>query len=171
MTHHLYHAPLIALSDLDLDSFETNLLPIARDLLSALQDPPTQDWQTAYRTAAEIWGPAIGLSVAHELMEVLSAVLSAREVPLCLAGKDDDQALNTLTSDEAMVLLMIRYLRRDNPQQARNMVENLTHGIRDAQVMKAGSRFGQRFAASRSRDPFPSSTVRPEMSPSLKIVG
>lgn len=152
----------IDLQDLDLDPFETAILPILRHFLAAVTAPETQSWHIAYATAAERWGQSVGLAVAHGLSELLCAIHACREAPVthCDALALDTRAL--LTADEAMILLMIRYMRRDNTERARIAVENVTHGRRDASVIRAGLKFAQRFHAGMTRRPGDPAPARSE---------
>lgn len=127
------------------DDFEIGLLCVARHFLNSFADPESQSWQQAYSTAIERWGELKGLTAAHYLHKVLKATLRCRSEglafndPLCLEQRAH------ITVDELNLLQMLQHMRRDNTPAARDAVDRLTDGSRDAHVIQAGLSLASRF--------------------------
>jgi hypothetical protein len=121
-----------------LDPVSRNLLPILRHLLCSLQAPDGVGWQTAYATAAEVWGEARGLAIAFRAQRFLSALLRSRPAPLDCADPLCPDGRLTLTGDECILLALLAHMRDDEPGAARDMLAALTGGRVEAGVVRAG---------------------------------
>ncbi|MFA3917872.1 hypothetical protein [Ruegeria hyattellae] len=131
--------------DLGFDPFETGILSVTRHLLVSFRSPETQTWHIAYSIAAERWGDNIGFPAAHRLAKYLKAVLRSRtdsidfNDPFCVESRD------WVTQDEAALLYVLHFMRRDDTPAARDAVETLTLGRMDPDVIRTGLDFAQRF--------------------------
>lgn len=129
------------------DAFEIGLLSVARHHLDALRCPETQAWHLAYSIAAERWGDRIGLPAAHLLARFLRYVVQCRRDgfdyndPFCEHNRD------LVTLDEAALLHVLHFMRRDNTPAARDAVDALTNGRLDPDVIRSGLTFANRFPA------------------------
>lgn len=136
----------LRIDSLRLDEFETGLLPVLRHFLDSHTCPESQAWRHAYTIAAERWGDAVGLAAAHALQNVVSALLACRSGgiaysdPLCLDSRE------LVTAEEAAFLRMLHHMRRDQTALARNAVEELTGGLIDPHVVRAGLSLAHRFS-------------------------
>ena len=134
-------------SALGCDTFEEGLLPVLRHLTFGLRDGCPRAPYRAQKIAAERWGEAIGLPVAHYMTALLSALLDCRSDgfqthdPFALETRD------TVTEDEALVLTLIHQMRRDQTPKARETVLQLSAGTMDPHVIRAGLSFAARFPA------------------------
>ncbi|MEM9974205.1 MAG: hypothetical protein AAF771_08500 [Pseudomonadota bacterium] len=136
----------MTLEALELDQFDLGLLSLTRHFLSTFATPAVQSWGHAYSIAVERWGETVGLSVAHALQKVLRAVLEARENPVTHHDPFSPEARLYATSDEESLLRMLRNMRRDETAKARDAVEELTGGVMDPHVIRAGLAFATRFS-------------------------
>ncbi|WP_136636356.1 hypothetical protein [Pseudooceanicola onchidii] len=134
----------IALTDLPLDKTERDLLPILRHFLIALARPETHAWHLAYATASEKWGATVGLAMAHGLAEYLRAAAACRPDGFKVHDPLDIMQRHILTVDEAMLLMVLHYTRRDRTDQARVALESATHGRRDPRMIRAALAFAAR---------------------------
>ena len=121
-----------------LDPVSRHLLPVLRYFLSALQSPDGQSWRFAYSAAAEIWGEARGLAVAHRTQNFLSALLKSRPVPLRHADPLCLEARAELTEDECLLMALLTRMRADETAQARDMLAALTGGRIAAAAVRTG---------------------------------
>lgn len=121
-----------------LDPVSRNLLPVLRHFLLVLQGEKPQGWRQAYTIAAEIWGEARGLAIAHRAQAFLSALLQSRPGPiasadpLCLTARQD------VTEDEQLVLMLLTYMRLDQTPLAREILASLTGGRIEAACVRTG---------------------------------
>lgn len=147
------------------DTFEVGLLAVTRHFLDALRCPETHAWHQAYTIAAERWGDRIGLPAAHLLARFVKFVIRSRNNgfdhidPFCRHRR------GLVTPDEAMLLLTLHYMRRDDTPAARQSVENLTKGLLDPDVIRSGLTFANRFPAGPAAGANAHSGVR------LRVVG
>ncbi len=147
------------------DDFEIGLLSVIRHLNVGLDLADPMAWRRAYEIASERWGDAIGLPAAHALMKLMMAVHDCREDafqtrdPLCLKDRE------CITDDEVHLIAMLHYMRRDRTAAAREAVEDVTQGLMDPHVIRAGLAFAHRFSAGQGTD---TSSSR---APKLTIVG
>jgi len=119
----------------DLLPVEQRLLPVLRHFLCSLQGDAPRAWQLAYGTAAEVWGEARGLAIAHRAQAFLSALLNSRPVPLRHADPLCPEARLQLTEDEHALLALLMHMRADETAPARNWLANLTGGRVEAAVV------------------------------------
>lgn len=143
----------VDLSVLSLDAMERDLIPILRHFLTAMTDPASQTWHLAYATASEKWGPSVGLAMAHALAEFVRAAQACRPDGYHHHDALDLQTRHRLTVDEAMLMLVIHYTRRDRTDQARVALENATLGRRDARMIRAALAFARRYGTGAMRQP------------------
>jgi len=155
-------ATLTSAADLPIDDFEIGLLPLFRHFTLALSGKNPKAWQLAYGLAAERWGAPIGLSVAHEIGQLVAALENTRgslpnvQDPLCI------NARLLVTLDEEYFLLMVHHMRRDETADAREAVWALTEGHTLAGFIRQALGFSARY-----------SLVTPNVSrrgPALRIV-
>ncbi|MEX0304226.1 MAG: hypothetical protein AB3N24_17540 [Leisingera sp.] len=139
--------PETALAVYRFDDFETGLLPVLRQLLLSFEAPESRAWQQGYSVAAERWGEAIGLPAAHALMKLVRAVLESREGQFNFIDPFDLECRGGVTADEAALLRMLHYMRRDQTPKARDAVADVTCGFMDPHVILAGLGFASRFSA------------------------
>ncbi|MEL7213143.1 MAG: hypothetical protein AAGK92_10805 [Pseudomonadota bacterium] len=144
------HPPAAALplGDTRCDAFETQLLPIARLLVASLNLSDPTLWHRATREAVDIWGDAIGYPVAHALGRVVITVHECRASKL---GFGLPEGRGQVTDDERHFLRMLHHMRRDNANEARSAVEDLTQGLMAPDVIRAGLSFAHRFACGLER--------------------
>jgi hypothetical protein len=137
----------IPLALCDLDEFEEGLLPVLRHFFLCLAQPERQTWQFAYKIAAERWGEARGLPLAHALFKLVQFIVKARRTgfdaidPLALEQRD------FVTRDEQALLQMLHHMRRDETPRAREAVANVTGCTMDPDVIRAGLSFADHFPA------------------------
>lgn len=134
----------IDLAMLNLDHFEESLVPILRHFLTAIDEPKTQAWHLAYATAAEKWGSSVGLAVAHDLAEFVRAALACHPEGYAYHDPLELDHRRLLTADEAMLIMSLHYMRRDQTDRARVTLENATRGRRDARMIRAALSFAHR---------------------------
>lgn len=131
-------------ADLPIDDFEAALLPLLRHFTWALSGDSPKGWQTAYGLAAERWGAPIGLSVAHEIGKLVTALEQTRGALPRVQDPLSMDARLLVTLDEKYFLLMVHHMRRDETADARDAVWALTEGralaafIRQALSFAAG---------------------------------
>ncbi|MEL7175160.1 MAG: hypothetical protein AAGK28_01430 [Pseudomonadota bacterium] len=131
------------------DSFEADLLPVLRCLVASLSTADPTLWQKATSKSIEHWGDALGHPIAHRLGHLVIAVYRCREGKLDLQqpwAKDHDDAV---TDDEVKLITMLHHMRRDEVADARRAVDDLTFGIMDPDVIRAGLSFATRFSCGR----------------------
>lgn len=137
----------VPIASLGLDDVETGMLAVLRHFLSALAGTAPQGWVTAMEVAAERWGLADGPRIAHGLVEVLQAVRRARRAafsfanPLCLTCR------TFATADEAALMAMLHWMRRDRTGPARDAVAQVAEGRHDAGLIRAGLALAGRHPA------------------------
>ncbi|KIC11547.1 hypothetical protein RA19_05780 [Leisingera sp. ANG-M1] len=129
------------------DGFEEGLLPVLRQFLLSYEQPDSRAWQHAYAVAAERWGEAVGLPVAQSLMKLVRAVLERREDKFRFIDSLDMEQRGMVTGDEAALLRMLHHMRRDQTAQAREAVADVTCGLMEPHVIRAGLAFASRFSA------------------------
>jgi hypothetical protein len=138
-----------------LDPVSRSLLPVLRHLLQSLQCSGSDGWQTAYATAAEVWGEGRGLAIAFRSQRFLAALLRSRPGPLRHADALCPDARRTLTDDECILLALLAHMRDDEAAAARDMLAALTGGRIEASVVRTGLELcgllGGTGAASRGR--------------------
>lgn len=139
-------ADLLPLSYCHLDEFEEGLLPVLRHFLYSHQRPEQQGWQFAYKIAAERWGETPGLSIAHALSKVVTYTLAARRIGFDSVDPFSLEERVQITRDEASLLLMLHYMRRDDTPKAREAVADVTQCSMDPDVIRAGLSFAHRFS-------------------------
>ena len=133
--------------ELKLDPFELGLLAVCRQFLAAFDAPELHAWQHAYEIAIQRWGETVGFPAAHGLLNLLKTLLRRRpdgfafQDPLCVEKR------LIATADEAALMRMIHFMRRDQTPQARECMEALLLGRRDVDVIHAGLSFAARFPA------------------------
>lgn len=121
-----------------LDPVEQSLLPVFRYFLLSFQDNDGQGWRLAFSVAAETWGEARGLAIAHRAQTFLSALLQNRAVPfqsadpLCLKERAE------VTKDEADLLALLSHMRADETGAARNILRNLVGERCHSATVKTG---------------------------------
>lgn len=135
-----------ALRDMPCDAFETQLLPIARLLVASLSLSDPTLWYRATREAVDIWGDGIGFPVAHGLGRIVIAVQECRSEKLNFRMPGVRHKAPDVTEDERHLLHMLHHMRRDNVNEARGAVQDLTCGLMAPDVIRAGLSFSHRFA-------------------------
>lgn len=156
-------APGTPVAEAGLDGFEQGLLPIARHFLRCYEKPDCQGWQAAYTIAAERWGDAQGLPVAHQMRKILRATLDCRPTHFATNDPLCPKARERLTADELALLQMIHHMRRDRTAQARMALDHLTQGRRDPHVIQAALSLAGRWPSGTDRP-------RPVRKPVLRAV-
>lgn len=160
----LQSEPLHKISQLGLDAFERGLLKVARQFLVSHESPDTQAWHYAFLISVERWGEPIGLAAAHRLAKYVKAVLRFRADGLVFQEPFSETARAYVTNDEALMLAVLHYMRRDQTSYARDAVAALTLGQMDPDIIRTGLSFANRFSAgAETQDKRP-------CSPDLRIV-
>ncbi|WP_293574725.1 hypothetical protein [Phaeobacter sp.] len=138
--------------DLGLDDFEAAILPVFRHFMMSLQNPASQSWQFAYKTAAERWGDTYGLGLAQSLFAVADRLHRLRGASY--KGNDplDLESRDLLSEDEAAVILMLHFMRRDKTAAAREALAEATGGRMDPDLIRAGLQFSHRHPAAQHPD-------------------
>ncbi|MEM7721096.1 MAG: hypothetical protein AAF376_01870 [Pseudomonadota bacterium] len=121
-----------------LDPVSRTLLPVLRYFLCGLQQPGHRGWQTGFLVAAEIWGEARGLAIAHRTQVFLSALLNSRPVPLLHSDPLCPEDRRNLTDDECVLLALLSHMRDDQARPARDMIAALTGGRVEAAIVRSG---------------------------------
>ncbi|MEO0945541.1 MAG: hypothetical protein AAFY06_11975 [Pseudomonadota bacterium] len=148
----LHQSPeLQRVSCLGLDEFERGVLKVIRQFLVAHESPETQAWHHAFLISVERWGEAVGLAAAHGLSKFVKAVLRFRADGLVFQDPLSTQARDYATDDEALMMAVLHYMRRDQTSYARDAVAALTMGQMDPDVIRTGLCFASRFAAGSGR--------------------
>jgi len=160
LTPELAQAPLVAFG---FDPFETRLVSIMRHFVTAANAPGSQAWHRAFIIAAENWGEAHGLAVAHTLWPVVREVLELRSGDFTSNDPLDLDTRDLLSADEAQFIAMLHHMRRDDTAKARDAVEALTHGQMDPDLIRAGLSFADRFPSGARQ--------RLRGAPALRVVG
>lgn len=137
----------IPLAALGLDDFEAGLLPVLRHFLAALADPASQGWRLAYAIAAERWGPGDGPQIAHRLFGMIEAMQTCRPTRFRFANPLCAHCRGILTPDETAFLTLLHHMRRDRTDAARLALAEISGGVRDAGLIRAGLTFAARFPA------------------------
>lgn len=119
------------------------VLPVMRHFLDAFSEPETFAWRTGYSIAIQRWGEARGLAIANAVQVFLVSVLSKRPVPLQYNDPLDVEARQTLTQDEADLLVLLEQLRQDSARPARETIAKLTGGHVRASIVQAGLKLSQ----------------------------
>ena len=112
------------------------LLPVLRHAVRAFTCPEGQSWRLAYSTAAERWGEARGLALAHASVELITSFLGKDVTPEVNDPLDMDQR-DSVTTHEHLLLLMLGFMRRQDTANARNVMLELCHGQVPASVVKS----------------------------------
>lgn len=137
----------VPVDSLGLDGFETGLLAVLRQFLTAYTRPETQAWQTAFALSAERWGAARGPQVAQGLLAVLQAMRQARRAEFRFANPLCPDCRLLATGEEAAFALMLHAMRRDRTDLARGAVMDLTEGTMDPRLIQSALAFAARFPA------------------------
>ncbi|KZM42919.1 hypothetical protein OA90_27245 [Labrenzia sp. OB1] len=133
-------------ADLPIDDFEAALLPLLRHFTLALSGDSSRGWKTAYGLAAERWGAPIGLSVAHEIGKLVTALEETRGSLPCVQDPLSMDARLLVTLDEKHFLLMVHHMRRDATADARDAVWALTEGHTLAAFIRQALGFAARHS-------------------------
>ncbi|MEM6387132.1 MAG: hypothetical protein AAF718_12940 [Pseudomonadota bacterium] len=152
---------LQAIQQLALDTFEREALGIARQFLKAHAHPETQAWHHGFLMAVECWGEPVGLAAAHGISKYVNAVLRFRSNGLSFQDPLDAHAGDYATEDEALMISVLHYMRRDKTHHAREAVAALTLGQMDPDIIRAGLSFAGRFSAGAPMQRAPN--ARPEL--------
>ena len=118
------------------DPVDKALLPVLRHSVRAFTCPEAQSWKLAYSTAAERWGEARGLALAHATVQLIASIMGkgvTPEVndPLHVEWRD------SVTDHEHQILLMLGFMRRQDTANARDAVLQLCNGHVHAQVVRS----------------------------------
>ncbi|WP_152563294.1 hypothetical protein [Ruegeria halocynthiae] len=141
------HGRMQSIVNFPFDTFENGLLVVARHHFDSLARPETQAWHLAYSIAAERWGDRVGLSAAHLLARFLRYVVQCRDVAFDHADPFCEYSRGQLTEDEATLMYVLHFMRRDDTAAARESVDALTRGRLDPDVIRSGLTFANRFPA------------------------
>lgn len=131
---------------LGLDEFERWTLQIIRQFLVAHQNPESQTWHNAFLFAVERWGEPLGLAAAHLASKYVKAVLRFRGNGITFNDPLDVHIRDFATEDEALIMAVLHYMRRDQKSYARDAVAALTQGQMDPDVIRNGLSFAARFS-------------------------
>lgn len=140
----------VAVSEIDCDDFERDLLPVIRHLVMAKTGGRPGAWHIAYSLAVEKWGERIGFPVAHALARIVGALIDAPIGQRAFSDPLCTEARPWATPHEAAFLMMLHHMRRDNTPQARDCVESLTDGVLDPTLIRVSLTFARRFACGAS---------------------
>jgi len=111
------------------------LLPVLRMFVWSAAEPQTYAWRSAYDKAAETFGEARGLALAHKLQALLWALMRGKPAPIEVKEVSTE---TTLTDDEVLILEMVVAMGRDDTAQARDALALLTCGRVHAEVVRLG---------------------------------
>ncbi|HBU15067.1 MAG: hypothetical protein A2092_17620 [Rhodobacteraceae bacterium GWE1_64_9] len=137
----------IPLEALGFDAFETALVPVLRHFLTALASPDSQGWRLAYGIAAERWGPGDGPQIAHRLFGMVEAMQACRPTRFRFGNPLCAQCRGLLTPDEVAFVTLLHHMRRDRTDAARPALADLSGGVMDVALIRAGLSFAARFPA------------------------
>lgn len=140
-------APMQQIDLLGLDNFEQGLLEVARHFLLSHENAESQAWHHAFLTAVEMWGETVGLAAAHHMSKYVKALLRFRADGLAFQAPHDRDASHLATDDEALMLAVLHYMRREKIRHARDAVAALTFGQMDPDVIRCGLSLAKRFSA------------------------
>lgn len=140
-------ADAIPLETLGFDAFETALLPVLRHFLTALASPESQGWRLAYGSAAERWGPGDGPQIAHRLFGMIEAMQACRAARFRFGNPLCARCRGLLTPDELAFLTLLHHMRRDRTDAARLALAEISGGVMDVGLIRAGLGFAARFPA------------------------
>ncbi|MEM6385489.1 MAG: hypothetical protein AAF718_04545 [Pseudomonadota bacterium] len=149
---------------LGLDEFERGILKVLRQFLVAHQAPETQAWHRGFLIAVERWGEPLGLAAAHASSKFLKALLRGRGDLLTFNDPLSTLARDFATDHEALMMIALHALRRDQTSTARDAISELTNGRLDPEAVHAGLAFASRFSAGCD------SQERPPGTPALRLV-
>ncbi|MEM1360650.1 MAG: hypothetical protein AAGF94_02910 [Pseudomonadota bacterium] len=134
------------LKDTGLDGFEKKLVPPFRHLMVALRGTRPDAWHTAYATAAEIWGPPVGLPLVHRFSATVFNLHETGKRAFILHDPLDLRNREDLSRDEMDFFEMIHYMRRSSPHAARESIFALTEGRMDAGFIHEAMSFCHDYA-------------------------
>lgn len=150
---------------LGFDAFEQRLLLIARHFLMSHASPGGQTWRHGFLLAADQWGEPVGLAAAHHLSNYIAAVLRFRKDGVLFHEPKGSDVPAVVTEDEALIMAVLHYLRREDIGPAREAVIALTHDRMDREVVRTGLAFAARFSAG-----VPHPAAR-QNTPRLRVIG
>lgn len=153
-------ADLVPLASLGLDEFEIGLVPLLRHFVISLQSPETHSWQYAFKIASERWGDTLGLPVAQGMFELVQALYHGDKDELLVQDPLDPAARLLARREEALILHMIHYMRREETAGARDALWALTKGRSMSNVICKALGFANRFPAAGRGGPV-ANAVRP----------
>lgn len=142
----------------ELDQMSKGLLPVLRYFHLSLYEPSSHGWRHGFETAVGTWGQDRGLAIAQATQKFVYDLMRCCQSPLHFNDPLDIDKRGALTSDEQVVLTLLIYMRRDDVENARDVIARLHQGRIDPGFVRHG------LALSAMLDGTPSRVSRPELS-------
>jgi len=110
---------LVALSATDFDTFDMDVLRVARSFFANHQDPQSHAWKTAFGTAEQLFAVPFGATLAHAVSMMVDALVSARKRPFSFLATHHQNAQFMMTREEFYLVSVLHEVRSQNTSQAR----------------------------------------------------
>jgi hypothetical protein len=123
-----------------LDSFERDVLRVARYFFETFARAESHAWIMAFREAERAFPAPFGASIAHAVLIAINELRASRQRTFQFERPESAFAAHSLTDNERYFILTLHYIRRGNWASARAQALYLCEGNDGSGVLKAFER-------------------------------
>ena len=121
-----------------LDPVTRALMPVLRYFHLAIITSASGGWRHGYEAAIGTWSEARGLAIAHAAQKFVYDLARCGLVAPIFKDPLDLVARETISSDEARILLLLHYMQTDDTARAWDLISHMHQGQIDPCFVRHG---------------------------------